>query len=230
MKRCGLGIFVKTPALSPVKTRLWPAIGEEQATQLFELSADATRSVVARAMAPCGMDAYWAVAEAAAVHQERWTGLPTIAQGAGGLGERMAQVYNQVRRDHHAAILIGADSPQLPASALEAAAAWLDADEARLVIGPAEDGGFWLFGGNVELPNAAWTQPEYSNADTSNAFRSAMDQHGSWLSLVSLRDLDRADDIRPIADALARVANPTEQQLSLLAFLEQLQVNAAALT
>lgn len=230
MKRCGLGIFVKTPALSPVKTRLWPAIGQEQATQLFELSADATRSVVARATALCDLHAYWAVAEAAAVHEDRWAGLPTIAQGAGGLGERMAQVYKQLRRDHHAAILIGADSPQLLAGALEAAVAWLDVIEPRLVIGPAEDGGFWLFGGNVQLPNAAWIEPQYSRGDTANAFRAGMDKHGSWLTLTSLRDLDRADDLHPVSSALAELVDPTEQQLSLLSFLAQMQVDAEAST
>ncbi len=230
MKHCGLGIFVKTPALSPVKTRLWPAIGREQATALFEYSAEATRSVVARAMAKCSLQAYWAVAEAGAVHEELWTALPTIAQGAGGLGERMAQVYTQLRRDHQAAILIGADSPQLPPSALEAAASWLDTSESRLVIGPAEDGGFWLFGGNVELPGVAWLQTEYSNAGTADSFRSAMDKHGNWLTLATLRDIDRADDIQPVASALADVIDPTEQQVSLLAFLERLQINAEAST
>ena len=230
MKRCGLAIFVKTPALSPVKTRLWPSIGQQQAIRLFEGSADATRSVVARTMSHCSVQGYWAVAEAAAVNQTRWTGLPTIAQGDGGLGERMAQVYNQLRLDHHAAVLIGADSPQLQASALQAAAEWLDSSEPRLVIGPAEDGGFWLFGGNVELSSTTWTQPEYSSADTEVGFRTAMDQYGEWLDLPTLRDLDRVDDIAVIADDLARLADPTEQQLTLLNVLERLRVDARAPT
>ena len=223
-------MFVKTPALSPVKTRLWPAIGKEEATQLFVHAAEATCSVVRRAMSHCSMQAYWAVAEVAAVHEKCWTGLPTIVQGSGGLGERMAQVYNQLRRDHHAAVLIGADSPQLAATVLEAAVAWLDAGEPRLVIGPADDGGFWLFGGNVELPGTAWKEPEYSRADTARAFMAAMNQQGRWLSLASLRDLDRADDIQPVASALAELADPTEQQRSLLTLLEQLHVNAEAST
>ena len=227
---CGLGIFVKTPALSPVKTRLWPAIGRDQATQLFEHSADATRSVVVRAMTTASVVAYWAVAEATAVHKGLWAGLPAIAQGAGGLGERMGQVYNHLRRKHHAAILIGADSPHLMASALESAVAWLDASEPRLVIGPAEDGGFWLFGGNVELPRAGWLQPEYSKAGTGIAFRAAMEGHGAWLTLPTLRDIDRADDIRPVATALAGLSDPTPQQLSLLTLMEQLQIDVEAPT
>ena len=181
-------------------------------------------------MSHCSVQGYWAVAEAAAVNQTRWTGLPTIAQGDGGLGERMAQVYNQLRLDHHAAVLIGADSPQLQASALQAAAEWLDSSEPRLVIGPAEDGGFWLFGGNVELSSTTWTQPEYSSADTEVGFRTAMDQYGEWLDLPTLRDLDRVDDIAVIADDLARLADPTEQQLTLLNVLERLRVDARAPT
>lgn len=230
MKRCGLGIFVKTPDLSPVKTRLWPAIGQAQARVLFEYAAEATRSVVVRAMANCSLQGYWAVAEAAALHQALWTGLPTIAQGAGGLGERMAQVYNQLRRDHHGALLIGADSPQLPGSALHAAVDWLDSSEPRLVIGPAEDGGFWLFGGNVEVPNAAWLRPEYSKAGTADAFCSAMGEHGDWLTLDALRDMDRIDDVRQVALALARVTDPTPQQVSLRALLEQVPVDVEAST
>lgn len=230
MRRCGLAILVKTPALSAVKTRLWPAIGQQQATRLFEASADATRSVVARTMSHCSVQGYWAVAEAAAVHQKRWTGLPTIAQGDGGLGERMAQAYNQLRLDHHCAILIGADSPQLPASALQAAVGWLDSSEPRLVIGPAEDGGFWLFGANVELPGAAWTQSEYSSPDTASGFRTAMDQYGKWLDLPTLRDVDRADDIPALADDLSQLVDPTAEQRSLLALLERLRVAAEATT
>ena len=230
MKPCGLGIFVKTPALSAVKTRLWPALGKEQATALFEHSAEATRSVVAQAMGDARLHGYWAVAEAAAVHENRWTGMATIAQGTGGLGERMAQVYSHLRREHAAAILIGADSPQLTASTLEIAVAWLDAKEPRLVIGPADDGGFWLFGGNVELPRAAWLQPEYSKAGTGSAFRAAMDGHGAWLTLPTLRDMDRAEDIRPVASALAGLSDPTSQQVSLLAFMQQLHVDVETST
>lgn len=230
MTRCGLGIFVKTPTLSPVKTRLWPALGRDQATAVFEHSAEATRSVVARAMADGSLQGYWAVAEAAALHQNRWIKLPTIAQGAGGLGERMAQVYNQLRREHHAAILIGADSPQLAAAALQAAAAWLDASEPRLVIGPADDGGFWLFGGNVDLPAETWLQPEYSQADTANTFRAGLDGLGEWLILSSLRDIDQAEDVGHVASALAHLPDPTSEQSSLQDFLEQLSINAEAST
>ena len=148
---CGIAIFVKTPSLSSVKTRLWPGIGRRRAEALYLSSAQAVASVAMQTRDQGGIEPYWAVAEDAALPAEAWTDLPQLPQGNGSLGERMAQVYARLRQAHHAAILIGADAPQLTAHALQRAAVWLSGVESRLAIGRAADGGFWLFGGNAPL-------------------------------------------------------------------------------
>ena len=219
---CGIGIFVKTPSLSPVKTRLWPGLGRPCSEALYLFSAAAVASVAEAAQRGANLQPYWAVAEAAAMHSDAWIDLPHLSQGAGSLGERMAQVYRMLRLRHHGAILIGADTPQLVPEALQRAAHWLASVESRLVIGRALDGGFWLFGGNVALPDRAWLSAHYSTADTGDQFVEAMDGFGRWLQLDPLRDIDTAMDLPDVHAHLAQLAAPTPAQRRLLDWLDLL--------
>lgn len=219
---CGVAIFVKTPSLSPVKTRLWPGIGRRRAEALYLSSAQAVASVAMQARDRGAIEPHWAVAEDIALPADAWIDLPQLPQGSGSLGERMARVYAQLRRTHHAAILIGADAPQLTAHALQRAAVWLSGVESRLAIGRAADGGFWLFGGNASLDGEAWTRVGYSAADTAAQFMRAMHDSGTWLELETLHDLDTADDIPHVRTGLAALAAPTPAQVRLLGELEAL--------
>lgn len=225
---CGIGIFVKTPSLSPVKTRLWPGLGRQCAEALYLMSAEAVASVADLATRTARVHAYWAVAEADAMHTDAWLDLPHLGQGEGSLGQRMAQVYRALRSRHGAALLLGADAPQLRAEVLERAADWLDAQAPRLVIGRALDGGFWLFGGNTPLPDAAWLAARYSTADTCDEFVAAMRGHGDWLVVDSLRDVDTAIDLVEVHAALAGLAAPTPAQRRLFDWLDRLPSTAQA--
>jgi len=216
---CGVAIFVKTPSLSPAKTRLWPGLGRPRAQALYLAAAGAVASVAEAAQRDGCVQAYWAVAEDLRLTADAWRGLPQLPQGHGSLGERMAQVYRLLRRQHRGAVLIGADTPQLVAAALERAGHWLQSDEPRLVIGRATDGGFWLFGGNADLPESAWLEPRYSTAATADEFVAAMQGHGRWLQLETLRDIDTVDDLPHVRTHLAALAAPTQAQRQLLAWM-----------
>lgn len=219
---CGLAIFVKTPALSPVKTRLWPHLGRANAEALHLASAAAVASVAIMARRRGVLHPYWAVAEAAALDGDAWVDLPRVPQGEGSLGERMARVYEALRQRHRGAILVGADAPQLVTAVLENAAEWLSAPEPRLVLGRAEDGGFWLFGGNMALPDSAWTIPHYSTAATGDQFFAAMQDFGQWLQLETLSDLDHARDLPTVLSQLSQLEQPTAAQRHLQAWLGDL--------
>ncbi|MBW3549325.1 MAG: DUF2064 domain-containing protein [Proteobacteria bacterium] len=219
---CGIAIFVKTPSLSPVKTRLWPDLGQRCSEALYLVAAEAVASVAEAAQQRSGMQPYWAVAEAEALHSDAWIDLPHLSQGTGSLGSRMAQVYRLLRLRHHGAIVIGADSPQLVPAALERAADWLASSEPRLVIGRAQDGGFWLFGGNVALPDGAWLRPQYSSESTADQFIVAMQRFGRWLQLETLGDIDTATDLPDVHAHLSQLAAPTDAQRRLLDWLDAL--------
>ena len=108
---CAVAIFVKSPELSPVKTRLWPGIGRAHAERLHRASAATVCSVVTQASASGKVIGYWALAESAEASARLWPGLLHVEQGEGSLGERMAAVYRRLRQQHAAVILIGADAP-----------------------------------------------------------------------------------------------------------------------
>ena len=224
----GIAIFVKTPALSPVKTRLWPGLGQQCAVALYLISAEAVASVAKAARQQVDLQAYWAVAEAEAIHGDAWLELPHLPQGEGGLGQRMAQVYRMLRTHHRGAILIGADTPQLEPAALERAARWLASTEPRLVIGRAEDGGFWLFGGNVDVPHQAWLAPRYSTADTASEFIAALGSTGHWMQLETLRDIDTVEDLPGVHTDLSALSAPTAEQLRLREWLRGLPLALGA--
>jgi rSAM/selenodomain-associated transferase 1 len=223
---CAVAIFVKTPGHSPVKTRLWPDLGRSNAERLHLACAAAVGSVVMRACDEGSISGYWATAEATEDVAAAWPVLAHLAQGEGGLGLRMATVYRTLQARHGTAILIGADTPQLDCGLLRRAVEWLQSSSARLVIGPALDGGFWLFGGNRKLPELAWTGVAYGASDTAKAFVASMHGHGDWRVLDTLRDIDTAADIAAVSQQLETLADPTPQQAALAPLLDELAAQA----
>lgn len=215
----GLAIFVKTPSLSPIKTRLQARSGRRDAEAFHLASAAAVASVALRAQATGSVIPYWAVAETAAASAETWPELPILVQPDGSLGQRMDSIYTDLRARHGAAILIGADTPQLATLHLLQAAAGLRMNGARLLIGTARDGGFWLFGGNTELPSAAWTGVTYSVATTAREFVDTMRPFGDFRRLETLDDVDDFVDLAPVRDAILALPDPTSAQQRVAALI-----------
>lgn len=206
---CAAAIFVKTPGLSPLKTRLAAGIGAAAATDWYRLAARATAAAVAQVS---GLPAYWAVAEPGPAPVAAWPGLPQLQQGAGELGARMGRVHAALVERHGAGFLLGADTPQLDPQVLARAAEWLEGPAPRLVIGPARDGGFWLLGANRALPAAAWTAAPCGRPDTAAGFRAAMAEYGDWLDLPCLTDVDAHADLVPMLAELDALHGPLPEQ------------------
>lgn len=128
---------------------------------------------------------------ASAAKFQAWLGdaVPLAEQGEGDLGARMARATAG-----GASILVGADLPDLALQHLEQAVAALRTHPA--VIGPAEDGGYWLIGLQTPMPflfePMAW--------GTGVVFAQTMDRfaaHGIGPAVLEqLPDLDRPEDLR----------------------------------
>jgi uncharacterized protein len=208
----GAAIFVKTPGLSPLKTRLAAGLGTPAAEAWYRLAAGAVAAVLSRVG---GVRPYWAVAEPAASAGGAWPDLPLLEQGEGELGARMGRVHAALLERHDFALLLGADTPQLDPTMLVEATDWLSADEPRFVMGPARDGGFWLLGANRNPDPADWLRSPCGTRDTARGFRAAMARHGAWHCLPELTDVDEAGDLEPMLAELAALAHPLPEQARL---------------
>lgn len=220
-----IAIFVKTPGHSPLKSRLAADCGERYAQAWYMHAAAAVASVVRAAHTRTGMTAYWAVAESAALGD--WSGLPVIAQGDGGLGERMARVHASLVARHGFGVLVGADAPQLSTELLAEASGWLDSSMPRLALGPACDGGFWLFGANRTPPLSTWDAVRYSAVDTAENLRHAMGDLGTWRMLPVLADADHGRDLPAVLHALASLPSPSPEQRRLVQWMRERAGEAA---
>lgn len=129
-------LFTRYPEPGRAKTRLIPALGAQGAAALHRALTERTIEVVHRSGLALEIRATGAPHTAFTA----WLGAETIVdQGDGDLGERLERAGPP-----YPTLFIGADAPDLTPGLLRDAADALERSSA--VIGPAEDGGFWLLG------------------------------------------------------------------------------------
>lgn len=139
-------VFTRLPRPGEAKTRLIPALGAEEAARLQDRM---TRQVVGRTWAhAAAAGGRFVVAFTGGDEREMrdWLGAVTLVpQGDGDLGARMRRVIEgEFRRGSSKVIVVGSDCPRLDESCLAEAGTLLDDKE--IVLGPAEDGGYYLIG------------------------------------------------------------------------------------
>jgi glycosyltransferase A (GT-A) superfamily protein (DUF2064 family) len=187
-KKPAVAVFVKTPGRSPVKTRLGKGIGPKRAEEFFDLALAVCRAWM-REVSPIAT-CYWAVAE----HDVDacWSDFPAILQGDGELGSRLDFVYSELMRHHPQVMLVGADCPVMGANEIYAAIEGLK--EYSYVVGPAVDGGFYLFGG--ARPFSRWTEVPYSISATTPALLRALSEPAKLLN--PLADVDTKTELKDL--------------------------------
>ena len=217
-----VAIFVKTPGLSPVKTRLARTIGREAAEEFYRLSVQAVEAVVRRASEDGRLVPYWAVAEPDGLDHRLWRGFARVAQGGGGLGERLAHVYDELIGRHPFVLFLGADSPQIsPGILLEAIDTLADAVGRSLVLGRSHDGGFYLFGGSESLSPDVWCDVPYSQSDTAEELAERLRRIAPVAELPKLCDVDCAEDLALLREELWRLSPILPEQARVLEWVER---------
>ncbi|MBI5492275.1 MAG: TIGR04282 family arsenosugar biosynthesis glycosyltransferase [Deltaproteobacteria bacterium] len=133
-----LAVMFKAPEPGKVKTRLVPPLTYEQAAKLYGCFI---KDVLNTAKGLEGVDIYGAFA--GNIKDGEVYGVSLFEQEGTGLGERIYNVFRALfLKGHERAVVIGSDSPDLPAENIKDAFGLLDGTE--LVLGPALDGGYYL--------------------------------------------------------------------------------------
>jgi len=219
----GRGLVVaKAPVVGEVKTRLGRELGE---SPWVEGGVAEGMAVAARLAAA----ALWDTVEAcevafgpgechlalagdlsAAVDGERladrfsaWTVHP---QRGTELGERLSHAHHDAAahtRPHLRSgpvVQIGMDTPQIAPDLLRRVAA--EAATGRAVLGPAEDGGWWVLALGSPGATAALVDVPMSRPDTYQATRTALAAAGAHVVTTrTLRDVDTVTDAEAVAAA-----------------------------
>ena len=135
---------MKYPTPGTVKTRLAASLGAEAASDIARVCTEVT---LAR-LGPCRGETVLCVDPPEALARtRRWLGAdrPLQPQSGATLGARLSRAMQQAFAEGATRVLvIGTDSPWLRAEEIEAAFAALTG--ADLVVGPTDDGGYYLIG------------------------------------------------------------------------------------
>ena len=169
---CALAVMTKAPQAGRVKTRLVPPLTPEEAAELNKCflrdTAAAISSVCGRrpggdasktqfehagashrgaATAACGIAVYTPVGAESAYNDIIPADFSLLPQRGEKFGERLYfAVEDLFKCGFESVCLIDSDSPTVPAENFEQAVELLSTTEDRVVLGPSDDGGYYLIG------------------------------------------------------------------------------------
>ncbi len=193
MAKPTLLIYAKPPRIGLSKTRLAASFGNTAARRIAHFTQ--ARTIRAAQASGCAVVLY--AAPDSTLHvpaSSLWPGnLPRRSQGPGTLTERLQRGWEEAPPGP--ILFIGTDSPDISSALLRRAVRLLARHDA--VFGPAEDGGFWLFGINKgprlkpPFQNVRWSGPHAMEDVWSN-----LPERARVGLLPMLIDIDKASDWR----------------------------------
>lgn len=145
-----LQVFARAPHPGKAKTRLIPALGEQGAA---DLHARLVRETLDRCAGIAPLELHCAPGTADTFLEDcaRRYGAMLVAQQGADLGERMQHAINNGLARVGCVVLTGTDCPDMAVEDICEAFRQLAADS-DVVLGPAEDGGYYLLGARTSVP------------------------------------------------------------------------------
>ena len=203
-----IALMAKAPLPGLAKTRLAPALGAAGAAALAERLLE--HAAGQAALAALGKVTLWATPDCSHpvfARLQRRHGLALALQGAGDIGQRMAQVFAAARGP---LLLMGTDVPGITAAVLRQAAELLSAHDAVFV--PALDGGYGLIGLQRHAPSLfggiAW-----STSQVMATTRLRLAEAGLRpVELPALADIDLPADLARLDPSWFDTADPAPRQ------------------
>lgn len=247
MQRVAIAVMAKAPVPGRCKTRMQPALTAQEAAGLSEnFLRDITENLRQAGLA-APIDGFVAYAPADSEHLFAGLLAPAtqtlladgncaVPAGIEGFGRCLWHATTALFARNYAAVcVLNADSPTLPTAYLVQAANLLlsTATPAHAVLGPAEDGGYYLLGTTQPHPallqNISWSTEKVAAQTRAQAAASAITLHElpPWYDADEALSLTRlAADIQAPGPRFAAPATATF--LAELGFLRGGQTECAA--
>ncbi len=206
-KNRALAVMVKAPVEGYVKTRLSPPLTPKEAAGLYRaFIADILSSI--RSLDDTDLYLFYAPFESSSdpstgeadLKELIPPGVPLLPQKGADLGERMKNVFDYLLRDHDKAAIIGSDSPDLPISYIKDSYRLLGDTDGGVVLGPAEDGGYYLIAMDSPSPvlfdNMEWS----TDTVLDTTIKRCSEADLSVKLLPRWYDVDTIDDVRKVRE------------------------------
>ncbi|HVE89131.1 MAG TPA: TIGR04282 family arsenosugar biosynthesis glycosyltransferase [Burkholderiaceae bacterium] len=194
MNAC-LAVMGKQPERGKVKTRIAAALGDDRAVELYLCTLQDTLALALSIADVTHALSYAPPTDSARRYFEHAAPqFALIPQQGFTLGERISGTLVSVLKRHSPGVVIGSDSPDVPAQLITRAFDSLQT--ADVVLGPAHDGGYYLLGVRSMQP-ALFEGIDWSTAFVAQQTRQrAADAGLRVVDLPLWHDLDTVDDLR----------------------------------
>jgi rSAM/selenodomain-associated transferase 1 len=222
--RVAVAVMAKVPVAGEVKTRLCPPLAPTEAATLAECFLLDRLAQLGEVSDADALVAFSPREREAALRGLVPPGVRLIPQEGADLGARLDRVLTDLLAEGYAgAIAVDADSPTLPTAYLRRACAVLREGAVSAVVGPCEDGGYYLIGLRAPAP-ALFRDMPWSTAAVTPETLARSRRLGLRLALLpSWFDVDRGEDLARLrAPAPPEAFGPTRT----LAFLRAGRVPA----
>lgn len=201
----GVAVMAKAPIPGRVKTRLVPPLSNSEAADLYRcLLLDKILQVGQLH----GVDLYVAYTPAAAGTLMREVvprAITLVRQIGADLGDRLYRLSaSLLERGHLGVVLLDSDTPTLPTLYLVEAIARLQEEATDLVLGPAEDGGYYLIGLKRPCPALFAGIPWSSSTVLAETIRRASASRLVVATLPIWYDVDTPEDLDRLREELVR--------------------------
>lgn len=184
-------IFTKNPELGKCKTRLAKTIGNKAALEVYKHLLQHTATVTEQIQA----DKFVFYSEGIAKN-DIWNDsiFKKKLQQGNDLGEKMKHAFNELfQAGYEKVVIIGSDLFDLEVTHINNA---FDAlNNTQCVLGPAQDGGYYLLGLTKMLPfmfdNKSWSTPQLWEETLNDLKENSI----AFTTLETLNDIDTFDDL-----------------------------------
>lgn len=191
MNKSSLIVFVKNPQLGKVKTRLAAQTDKEIALKVYQTLLKYTRQVA------LGVNTHKEVWYSNKIEAEdiwKKNVFTKRVQKGANIGERMLRAFEYSFNEGKSekVVLIGSDCAELTPEIVNDAFSKLD--DVDVVIGPAVDGGYYLLGMRVLIPEV-FREIDWSTQKVLKQTLERMEsERASHVLLKTLRDVDELED------------------------------------
>jgi rSAM/selenodomain-associated transferase 1 len=194
--RVALAVMAKAPVAGQVKTRLCPPLVPAEAAALARCFLLDRLEQLGELSDADGLVAFAPKEREPEMRSVLPAGARLVPQEGADLGARLDRVLTDLLAEGYAAALaVDADSPTLPTAYLRRACAVLRDPAIDVVVGPCEDGGYYLIGLRAPAP-ALFRDMPWSTAAVTQETLARAGRLGLRLALLpSWFDVDRGEDL-----------------------------------